>query len=69
MSSVSVSPFTTVVEDERIFEVRKDGFHKATVGLGPDSPKQVEVPLTPLPREEIDAAALGVLDSPVVNSF
>lgn len=63
------APFTTVVEAERVFEIKKKGFKPAIIGMGPGSPKQIDIPLTPLPRDDPDAAAIGTLDSPVVDTF
>lgn len=62
------SPFTTIVEGERIFEIKKPGFKSEVIGLGADSPSQLSVLLSTLPRDDPDAAALGELDNPSIGS-
>lgn len=69
LEKLGTSPFTTVVEGERVFEIKKKGFRPYVVGLGPSSPQQMKVPLNPVPRDDPDAAAIGTLDSGVVESF
>jgi len=69
LEKLGTSPFTTVVEGERVFEIKKKGYRPYVVGLGPTSPKQMKVPLNPVPRDDPDAAAIGTLDSEVVESF
>jgi|GEM_PF-3279541 len=63
------SPFTTVIEGERVFEIKKKGYRTSTIGMGPGSPEQMSVPLSPLPRDDPDAAAIGTLDSRVIESY
>ena len=63
------SPYTAVIEGERVFEIKKQGFRPSVIGLGPSSPEQTNVPLSPAPRDDPDAAAIGTLDSRVIESF
>ncbi len=63
------TPYETVVDGERIFEIKKKGFVPLTLGLGPDSPKSTKVPLAPAPSDDPDAAAIGSLNSESVQSF
>ncbi len=63
------APFTTVVENERVFEIKMQGYRSYVIGVGPSSPAQVSVPLSPVPRDDPDAAAIGNLDSPVVEAY
>lgn len=65
---LGVSPFTTVVDGERIFEIKKRGFKSEVVGMGAESPAHLNVALSTLPRDDPDAAALGELDSPAIGS-
>ncbi len=63
------SPYTTIVDGERIFEIKKKGFRTAVIGMGAGSPARLNVPLTAAPRDDPDAAALGELDSPVIGTY
>ena len=63
------SPYTTIVDGERIFEIKKKGFQTSVIGMGADSPARLNVPLTAAQRDDPDAAALGELDSPVIGTY
>lgn len=69
LEKLGVSPFTTIVDSERIFEIKKKGFRTSVIGMGAGSPAQLQVPLTAAPRDDPDAAALGELDSPVISTY
>lgn len=68
LEKLGESPYTTIVEGERIFEIKKQGFKPEVIGMGSDSPAQLKVSLSTLPRTAPDAAALGELDSPEIGS-
>lgn len=63
------SPFTTVVDGECVFEIKKRGFQPSIIGMGPSSPAEFNVPLAPVLRDDPDAAALGTLDSQVISTY
>jgi len=63
------APFTTVVEGERVFEIKKKGYKSTIIGMGPTSPVEMSVPLNIMPRDDPDAAAIGTLDSTIIDSF
>ncbi len=63
------APFKVIVESERVFEIKKEGYQPYVVGVGPSSPGRLNVPLAPVPRDDPDAAAIGTFDSNVVESF
>lgn len=65
---IGESPFTAIVDGERIFEIKKPGFKTEIVGMGVDSPSQLSISLSSLPRDDPDAAALGELDNPAIGS-
>lgn len=69
LEQLGTTPFTTVVENECVFEIRKEGFQPYIIGVGPTSPTQVSVPLLPVPHDAPDAAAIGELDSAVLDTF
>ncbi len=69
IEKLGTSPFTTVIEGERVFEIKMKGYRPYVIGMGPSSPGQLSVPLAPIPRDDPDAAAVGTLDSNVVESF
>lgn len=69
LEKLGTAPFTTVVKNERVFEIRKKGYRSSVIGLGPGSPKQLKVPLNPVPRDDPDAAAIHSLDSEVIQTF
>ena len=69
IEKLGTAPFTTVVDSERVFEIKKKGYRSYVIGMGPSSPAQLSVPLSPMPRDDPDAAAIGTFDSPVVESF
>lgn len=69
LEKLGESPFTTIVNEERIFEIKKKGFRTSVIGMGSGSPEQLNVPLTVAPRDDPDAAALGTLDSPVISTY
>ena len=66
---LGVSPYTTVVDSERTFEIKKTGFKSEVIGMGSDSPSQLNVSLSTAPRDDPDAAALGTLDSNVISTY
>lgn len=63
------APFRTIVDEERVFEVKKRGFKTSIIGMGTSSPSKLNVHLNATPRDDPDAAAIGTLDSNVVESF
>ena len=63
------APFKTIVDSERVFEIKKKGYRSSIIGMGPGSPAQLNVPLHATGRDDPDAAAIGTLDSHVVESF
>ncbi len=69
LEKIGTTPYRTVVENERVFEVKKEGYQKSTVGLGPDSPVQMNIPLAPEKKEKLDAAAIGELDNMKIEVF
>ncbi len=62
------SPFTTIVDGERVFEIKKRGYRSTVIGMGSSSPTKLNVPLSPAPRDDPDAAALGTLDNSVIST-
>ncbi|VGO17230.1 hypothetical protein PDESU_05826 [Pontiella desulfatans] len=69
LEKLGTSPFTTVIDGERVFEIKKKGYRPYVIGMGPSSPQQLSVPLSQVPRDDPDAAAIGTIDSDVVESF
>lgn len=69
VEKLGVSPYTTVVDGERVFEIKKVGFRSEIIGMGSDSPSELSVPLYSAPRDDPDAAALGTLDSSVISTY
>ncbi len=69
LEKLGTAPFTTIVSGECVFEIRKAGYQTLVIGAGPSSPCQLSVSLIPVPPDEPDAAAIGALDSPAVDSF
>lgn len=69
LEKLGTAPFTTVVSGECVFEIKKKGYRPYLIGVGPSSPVELSVPLTPAPRDDPDAAAIGELDSAVVDTF
>lgn len=69
LEKLGTAPFTTVIDGERVFEIKKEGYRPSVIGMGPSSPQQMEVPLNPVPRDDPDAAAIRSLDSSVIESF
>lgn len=69
LEKLGTSPFTTVVSGECVFEIKMRGYKPYAIGVGPSSPAQLNVPLSPAPGGGQDAAAIGDLDSAVVNTF
>ncbi len=69
IEKLGTSPFKTIVEGERVFEIKKSGFKSEIIGMGSDSPAQLNVPLATAPRDDPDAAALGTLDSSVISTY
>jgi len=69
IEKLGVTPFTAVVDSERVFELKKGGYQISVVGIGPSSPKQLSIPLQAAGRDDPDAAAISTLDSPVVNTY
>jgi hypothetical protein len=63
------TPYTAIIETESVFEIRKEGCKAAVIGVGPSSPDQLKVQLAPLPPDEPEAAAIGDLDSSLLNTF
>jgi len=68
LEKLGTTPYRTMVDNERVFEIKKPGFHPKVIGVGPGSPVSLDVPLVPA-RDDPDAAAISTLDSPVVDSF
>jgi hypothetical protein len=66
---LGVTPFTAVVDSERVFEIKKRGFRTSVVGVGPGSPDQLDIPLNASGRDDPDAAAISTLDSPVITTY
>ncbi|MDF7825777.1 PEGA domain-containing protein [Pontiellaceae bacterium B12227] len=69
LEKLGTAPFKTIVEGERVFEIKKKGYESSVVGMGPSSPKSLNVPLSPVQRDDPDAAAIGTLDSESIESF
>jgi len=69
LEKLGESPYTTIVDSERVFEIKKKGFRTSVIGMGAGSPTQLTVPLAAAPRGDPDAAALGELDSPVISTY
>jgi hypothetical protein len=69
LEKLGESPYTTIVDSERVFEIKKKGFRTSIIGMGSGSPAQLNVPLAAAPRDDPDAAALGELDSPVISTY
>lgn len=69
LEKLGTAPFKVKVEGERVFEIKKKGYRPSVIGVGPSSPSSLSVPLTPIPRDDPDAAAIGSLDSDVVDQF
>ncbi len=69
IEKLGVSPYTTVVDSERVFEIKKTGFKSKVIGMGSSSPSQLRVPLSAAARDDPDAAALGTLDSSVISTY
>ncbi len=63
------APFKTIIDSERVFEIKKDGYQSSIIGMGPSSPRQLSVPLNASRRDDPDAAAIGTLDSHIIESF
>lgn len=66
---LGVSPYTTIVNSERVFEIKKSGYKPEVIGIGSDSPTRLTVPLSAAPRDDPDSAALGTLDSNVISTY
>lgn len=69
LEKLGTAPFKVIVDTERVFEIKKNGYRSSVVGVGPSSPGTLSVPLSQVPRDDPDAAAIGSLDSTVVESF
>ena len=69
LEKLGTAPFKTVVDGERVFEIKKEGYKTSVIGMGPSSPAQLNVPLHAAPRDDPDAAAIGSLDNSGVGSF
>jgi hypothetical protein len=69
LEKLGEAPFRTVIDGERVFEIKKKGYKSSIIGMGPSSPSQMNVPLSAAPRDDPDAAAIGTLDSQVIESF
>ena len=69
IEKLGTAPFTTVVSGDCVFEIKKKGYKPYMIGVGPSSPARLSVPLAPVPRDDPDAAAIGELDSSVVDTF
>lgn len=69
LEKLGTAPFKTIVESERVFEIKKKGYQSSVVGMGPSSPKKLNVPLSLLPRGDPDAAAIGTLNNESIESF
>ncbi len=63
------APYKTIIDSERVFEIKKEGYQSSIIGMGPSSPAQLNVPLNATQRDDPDAAAIGTLDSHVIESF
>lgn len=69
LEKLGVTPFTTIVDSERVFEIKKKGFRTSVIGMGTESPTHLTVPMAAAPRDDPDAAALGELDSPAIITY
>lgn len=69
LEKLGTAPFEVVVESERVFEIKKEGYRPEVVGIGPSSPRTLSVRLSPMPRDDPDAAAIGSFDNHVVEPF
>jgi hypothetical protein len=59
MEKIGTTPYKTLVEYERTFEIRHPGFYSKIIAIGPDSPAKTEIALQPIPEETHDAAAVS----------
>ena len=62
-------PLKTIVDGERLFEIKKKGYQSSVVEWGLHLRKNLNVPLSLVPRVDPDAAAIGTLDSESIESF
>lgn len=69
LEKLGTAPFKTIVEEERVFEIKKKGYQSSVIGMGPSSSSTLCVPLSPVPRDDPDAAAIGSLSDDTVESF
>lgn len=69
LEKLGTAPFKTIVEDERVFEIKKKGYRSTMIGMGPTSSSTLSVPLTPLLADDPNAAAIGTLSDDTVESF
>jgi hypothetical protein len=69
MDKLGITPYTAIIEAESVFELRKAGCKPAVIGIGPSSPDQLHIPLSPLPPDEPEASAIGDLNSSLLNTF
>ncbi len=66
---LGLTPYTTVIKEERVFEIKKEGYRTSLIGMGPTSAENLNVSLLQAADEGPDAAAIGELDSLVIESF
>lgn len=69
LEKLGTAPFKVIVEEERVFEIKKKGYRSSVIGMGPTSSSTLTVPLSPVPRDDPDAAAIGTLSGDMVESF
>lgn len=69
LEKLGTTPFTTIVENECAFEIRKEGYKPHVIGVGPSSPRQLKVPLSPVPEDEPDTTAIGGFGNSVLDTF
>lgn len=69
LEKIGTAPLSLVIEGERVFEIKKEGYHSTVVGIGPSSSSTLNVSLSPVPVEDPNAAAVGTLSVDMVESF
>ncbi|NNJ70284.1 MAG: PEGA domain-containing protein [Kiritimatiellales bacterium] len=69
IEKLGLTPYTAVVKEERVFEIKKEGYRTSLIGMGPTSAENFNVPLLQTADPGPDAAAIGELDSLVIESF
>lgn len=69
LEKLGIAPLTILVEDESVFEIRKEGYKTCIIGVGPSSPEQLSVTLTPVPEGAPNEAAVRAFDNAVLKRF